>query len=340
MRLEPPGWWYGLLASDRLKAALLEPAGFFYGAAVKARFARTTPYRSALPVICIGNFTVGGAGKTPLALAVAGMLREMGRAPAFLTRGFGGAIAGPHRVDPERDAAADVGDEALLLARAAPTFVARKRPDGARAIEAIGADVIIMDDGFQNPSLAKDLALIAVDARAGLGNGRVFPAGPLRAPLEFQTARASAVVMIGADADRAGSIGSATLPVLAARLEPSGDTAWLGAQPIVAFSGIGRPAKFFETLKQNGAVIAAEQPFPDHHLFTAAEAKALLARAERFGALLVTTEKDWMRIPADDGSLGRLKQTARPLPVVLQFADADEAQLRAQLQALFPKISR
>jgi tetraacyldisaccharide 4'-kinase len=340
MRLEPPGWWYGILASDRLKAALLEPAGFLYGAAVKARFARTTPYRSALPVVCIGNFTVGGAGKTPLALAVAGMLREMGRAPAFLTRGYGGRLTGPHRVDADRDGAGDVGDEALLLARAAPTVVARKRPDGAMAIEAIGADVIIMDDGFQNPSLVKDFALIAVDAQAGLGNRRVFPAGPLRAPLEFQTARASAVVMIGADANHAGSIGSATLPGFAARLEPSGDTAWLRAQPILAFSGIGRPAKFFETLKRNGAVIAGEQPFPDHHVFTAAEAKALLGRAENSGALLVTTEKDWMRIPADEGPLGHLREAARPLPVKLVFSGDGEAQLRARLQALFPKISR
>ncbi|MGF1621191.1 MAG: tetraacyldisaccharide 4'-kinase [Rhodomicrobiaceae bacterium] len=340
MRLEPPGWWYGVLASDRLKAALLEPAGFLYGAAVKARFARTTPYRSALPVICIGNFTVGGAGKTPLALAVAGLLREMGHAPAFLTRGYGGRLAGPHRVDAARDEAADVGDEALLLARAASTVVARRRPDGAKAIEVLGADVVIMDDGFQNPSLAKDFALIAVDARAGLGNGRVFPAGPLRAPLEFQTARASAVVMIGSDTDQAGSIGSATLPVFAARLEPSGDTAWLREQPILAFSGIGRPAKFFETLKQNGATIAGERPFPDHHAFTAAEAEALLGQAGNSGALLVTTEKDWIRIPADGRALGRLKEAARPLPVTLVFSGDGEAQLRAQLQALLPKTSR
>jgi tetraacyldisaccharide 4'-kinase len=136
------------------------------------------------------------------------------------------------------------------------------------------------------------------------------------------------------------SIAATTLPVLAARLEPSGDTAWLRAQPIIAFSGIGRPAKFFETLKENGAVIAAEQPFPDHHTFTAAEAEALLLRAGNSGALLVTTEKDWARIPADEGPLGRLKEAARPLPVTLKFADEDEAQLRAQLQALFPKMSR
>jgi len=340
MRLEPPGWWYGVHASDRLKAALLEPVGLLYGAAVKVLFARTTPYRSALPVICIGNFTVGGAGKTPLALAVAGMLREMEHAPAFLTRGYGGRLTGPHWVDAERDEEGDVGDEALLLSRAAPTVLARKRPDGAKAIEARGADVIIMDDGFQNPSLAKDLALIAVDGRTGLGNGRVFPAGPLRAPLAFQTARASAIVMIGAPGGEAGNIAAGELPVIEASLQACGETGWLTVQPIVAFTGIGRPGKFFETLKENGAKFAAEIPFPDHHGFTRPEAAALLARAENSGALLVTTEKDWMRIPSDNGPLGALKDAARTFPVALRFSGGGKTALAAQLQALFPKTSR
>ena len=340
MRLEPPGWWYGVLASDRLKAALLEPAGFLYGVAVKARFARTKPYRSALPVICIGNFTVGGAGKTPLALAVAGLLKGLGRMPAFLTRGYGGRLTGPHKVEPGRNTASDVGDEALLLARAAPTVLARRRPDGAKAIEALGADVIIMDDGFQNPSLVKDLSLIAVDARTGLGNGRVFPAGPLRAPLAFQTVRASAIVKIGAAANDGASIRHAELPVIEASLEPAGETEWLRQQPVLAFSGIGRPGKFFESLRGAGASIIGERAFPDHHVFTDREADALLRGAGEAGALLVTTEKDWVRIPAQDGPLSRLKQAACAFPVRLQFAADGETQLCALLQTLFPKMSR
>jgi len=339
MRLEPPGWWYGSGAADRFKAALLAPAGLLYGAAVKARFARTAAYRSSLPVICVGNFTVGGAGKTPLALAIARMLATMGRKPAFLTRGYGGRLAGPHVVDGGRDQADDVGDEALLLSRAAPTVLARKRPEGAKTIEALGVDVIIMDDGFQNPSLAKDLAIIVVDDRAGIGNGRVFPAGPLRAPLEFQMERAQAIVRVGSSAgDRPFS--SHGLMTLEARLEPAGETAWLHDAPVVAFSGIGRPAKFFDTLEDCGARLVETRAFPDHHRFSEADAQSLLENATQAGAQLVTTEKDWVRISARSDAFARLRQAARPLPVRLEFHGDGEDQLRRLIQALFAKISR
>jgi tetraacyldisaccharide 4'-kinase len=332
MRLEPPGWWYGTGAADRLKAALLAPAGFLYGVAVKARFARAEPYRSPLPVICIGNFTVGGAGKTPLAIAVARLLEGMGQRPAFLTRGFGGRLTGPHIVDPQRDEAGDVGDEPLLLARAAPTVLARNRPEGARAIEALGATAIVMDDGFQNPSLVKDLALVAVDAGTGIGNGRVFPAGPLRAPLGFQLPRASAIVLIG---DGPAPALPDTVPVLRARLTPQGDDAWLREAPLLAYCGIGRPAKFFATLAERGARLAATQAFPDHHMFTEAEAADLLRRAEAEHAVLATTEKDWLRIPAGSGALGDLKRASKCLPVALDFSDGDEARLKGLLSSTF-----
>jgi tetraacyldisaccharide 4'-kinase len=334
MRLEPPSWWYGTGRADRLKAAALRPAGFLYGMALKARFASTTPYRSSIPVICIGNFTVGGAGKTPLALVVARLAADAGLNPAFLTRGYGGRIAGPHRVDTGRDPASDVGDEALLLARAAPTVVARVRPDGARLIESLGADLLIMDDGFQNPSLEKDLALIAIDAGAGFGNGEVFPAGPLRAPLAFQMPRAGMVVAIG-DGSLPGLNGSR--PIIRARIVAPGDLDWIRAQPVFAFSGIGRPAKLFDTLRTAGARLAGERSFPDHHNFTEPEAEALLAEARRHDALLVTTEKDWVRIPATRGSLGELKAASRPLPVELQFADDGETQLKERLRPFLRK---
>jgi tetraacyldisaccharide 4'-kinase len=269
MRLEPPSWWHGKTPADRLKAALFAPAGFVYGAAAKARFTFAHSYRSRLPVICIGNFTVGGAGKTPLALAVARLLKDVGRTPAFLTRGYGGALAGPHPVDPQRDGPAEVGDEALLLARTAPTVLARARPAGAKAIEALGVDVIIMDDGFQNPSLRKDLALIAVDAGSDFGNGRVFPAGPLRAPLKSQLRRAQAAVLIGEGGSAvARQLGS--LPVIKARLRPAGKIDWLKAELLFAFSGIGRPEKFFATLREHGAQLVESRAFPDHHAFSEA----------------------------------------------------------------------
>jgi tetraacyldisaccharide 4'-kinase len=327
MRLEAPGWWYGRTAGDRAKALLLSPVGAIYGLGVRARFALAKPYRSKLPVICIGNFTVGGAGKTPLALAVSEMLREVGHSPAFLTRGFGGRIAGPHRVDPSRDGFEDVGDEALLLARSAPTIVARNRADGARAIEETGASIIVMDDGFQNPSLVKDLSLIVVDAGSGLGNGLIFPAGPLRASLRFQTERADAVIIVG-EAGPA-NIPELDIPLFRASLEPAGDCEWLRTQPVLAFCGIGRPQKFFDTLNATGAAMVSQTAFPDHHPYTDSDARSLLEQAETLGAQLVTTEKDWVRLK-DAGALGELKASSRSLPVKLSFS-ADEKEKVAEL---------
>ena len=334
MRLEPPGWWYGARARDRLKAALLAPAGALYGLAASARFATARPYRSALPVICIGNFTLGGAGKTPLAIEIARMARDWGCRPAFLTRGYGGRLAGPHRVETGRDTAHATGDEALLLARTAPTFVAHDRRAGARAIEASGADVIIMDDGFQNPSLVKDLCLIAMDAGASAGNGRVFPAGPMRAPLGAQMRRADAIILIGDGDPPAKLVARAearAVPMMRAAVEPAGDVAWLRTAPAVAFCGIGRPAKFFRTLEHLSARLVAALPFPDHHVFTEGDAALLLDTAARAGATLVTTEKDWVRFAAADGPLSELKAKARALPVRLRIADGDQPRLTALL---------
>jgi tetraacyldisaccharide 4'-kinase len=327
MRLEPPRWWYGSRPIDRLTALLLTPASWLYGLAAEARFAFAKSYRSSLPVVCIGNFTVGGAGKTPLAIEVCRILRALGRSPAFLTRGFGGRIEGPHRVDPETDLAGDTGDEALLLARAAPAFVARKRPEGARAIEASGADVIVMDDGFQNPSLAKDLSLIAVDGGAGLGNRAVVPAGPLRAPLAAQLRRADAVIWIGGAPGAIAPRIDASLPLLRAEIAPSGDAEWLRSKRVIAYSGIGRPSKFFATLENLGARVVETRAFPDHHGFTETEARQLLSGASNAKATLVTTEKDWVRIEPSGGVLAELKRASRVVPIKIALGGEDESRL-------------
>ncbi|MBI4723881.1 MAG: tetraacyldisaccharide 4'-kinase, partial [Rhodomicrobium sp.] len=195
MRLEPPSWWYG--GRIPLAAWGLLPISAIYGAIVQRRFRKASPYRSKLPVICVGNFTMGGAGKTPVALKLASLLHDLGRKPGFLTRGYGGRERGPHMVDGARDNAARVGDEPLLLAEAATTVVSRDRPGGARLLETLGPDTIIMDDGFQNPSLKKDFSLIVIDAGSGIGSGRVFPLGPLRAPLAFQAGMADAILLLG-----------------------------------------------------------------------------------------------------------------------------------------------
>ena len=321
MPLETPFWWY------RRKGALawaLAPLGRFYGSRAEARFAGVKPYRSRLPVICIGNFTAGGGGKTPTAIAIASLLKQLGAKPAFLTRGYGGTSKGPVLVAKGRSAT-EVGDEPLLLAEAAPTMVSADRAAGAKAIEATDADVIVMDDGFQNPGLAKDLSLVVVDAGAGVGNGLVMPAGPLRAPLEAQVARADALVVIG-DGGRATPLIDTFMrqskPVLKARIVPRQDRRWLSVLPVIGFAGIARPSKFFETLRANGARLIDERSYRDHYRYSERQARSLLKEAKTYNAMLVTTEKDWVRLPDDDGSdAAELKHRSRPFAIAVEFDD-------------------
>ncbi len=242
-----------------------------------------------------GGLTLGGSGKTPLALALAERL--IARRPHFITRGYGGRSRGPLLVDPTRHTAAEVGDEPLLLACHAPTWVARNRAAGARAAVAAGAGLIILDDGFQNPFLAKDLALLSIDGEGGLGNGHVFPGGPLREPLSFALRRAAAVVRIGDDLVGVERLVRGRRPIIAARLVPAPETASIAGQRVFAFTGIGRPEKFFASLRATGADLVTTRAFPDHHPYTATEAAALLSEAKQAQALPVTTAKDQVRLP-------------------------------------------
>jgi len=338
MRLETPFWWYrrkGALASA------LAPLGRLYGRVAEARFARGEPYRSRLTVICIGNFTAGGGGKTPTAIAVAKLLAELGAKPAFLSRGYGGASKGPVLVKP-RQGADEVGDEALLLAEAAPTMVSADRAAGAHAIEATAASVIVMDDGFQNPSLAKDLSLVVVDADAGIGNGLIMPAGPLRAPLEPQLARADALVVIADGSKAAGLIEAFTSQgktVLKARMVPRQDRRWLSVLPVIGFAGIARPEKFFATLRNNGARLIDTRSYPDHYRYSERQARSLLKEAKDYNAMLVTTEKDFVRLPdEEDGARGELKHRCRPFSIAVEFAD--EAAAKQLLSAAIAKVRR
>jgi tetraacyldisaccharide 4'-kinase len=317
---EPAFWW----RKPGLAAGLLAPLGTLYGTIASARLSRRGA-RAAVPVVCIGNPTIGGAGKTPLALTLAGLLQAAGEAPVLLSRGYGGRLAGPLRVEAARHRAADVGDEPLLLARVAPTVVARDRVAGAQAAVAAGASVIVMDDGFQNPSLQKSFSVLVVDARRGIGNGRVVPAGPLRAPLPMQLARADALVTVGAsDDDGVAAVARGRgLPVFRAGLAPDAAVAVaLAGARVLAFAGIGDPGKFFATLAALDIVVVARVSFPDHHRYTPAQARMLCEQADRESLILVTTEKDLARMQGDPG-LGRLAARARALPVTLTLADAD-----------------
>ena len=344
MRLEPPSWWYG---GDRIPLAAwgLWPVSAAYGGIVERRFRTASPYRSKLPVLCVGNFTMGGAGKTPVALKLASMLREAGHKPGFLTRGYGGSERGPYLIDSATDGADRVGDEPLLLAQAAPTVVSRDRSAGARLLETVGADAIVMDDGFQNPSLEKDFSVAVVDGGAGIGCGHVFPLGPLRARLAFQLGMADAVVILGArdGANLAGLIEqqnqqfrSTPLPVFNARIVPAVADG-LGGRPFLAFCGIGRPDKFFDTLREAGIAVVKSRSFPDHHPYTAADAQSLLADAKALDAGLITTEKDHARLGRADGPLGELYGSAVALPVTVEFSEDGEARLMQFLAALSPR---
>ncbi len=316
---EPAFWWRPGSGS------LLSPLAGIYGAIAALRV-RAPGRGVGIPVICLGNLTVGGAGKTPAALAVAHLLLAARERPFFLSRGYGGQSAGPLRVDPAVHSAVMVGDEPLLLARLAPTIVARDRIKGAEAARRDGATVIVMDDGFQNPALAKDLSILMVDGRRGIGNGRTLPAGPLRAPLETQIARAQAIVFVGqlsgltALEQRARHHGAL---IFHGHLEPDRQIlAAVGGRKVLAFAGIGNPEKFFATLTEAGIEVAARTSFPDHHRYTAHEAQSLLAQADATNLMLLTTEKDLARLSGDP-DLSSLAARASALPVRLIIEEAD-----------------
>jgi tetraacyldisaccharide 4'-kinase len=314
--MREPRFW----REDGALARLLAPVAAVYGAISGARMARPG-VRAPVPVICVGNLTLGGAGKTPTAIAVASVLLSEGARPFFLSRGYGGALAGPVRVTPQHRAA-DVGDEPLLLARVAPTIVGRERVRGAELAVAEGANVIVMDDGFQNPSLIKDCSLVVLDGERGIGNGRVFPAGPLRAPLDVQLGRASALLVVGNPSASANDVIACAqkrgLPVLNGRLVPDPDAiAGLASKKAFAFAGIAHPEKFFVTLAAAGIATPVKRAFADHHPFTDADARDLLEQAKRDDLLLLTTEKDLARMQGD-AACTELAAAAVALPVRLE----------------------
>ncbi len=335
--MRAPFWWYAEAPEGWITRALV-PVGALYGALSARRMQRPPQYRSKLPVICVGNFTAGGTGKTPFVRTVLSELRAAGHVPVVLSRGYGGTRAGPHWVDRARDTAAEVGDEPLLLAAHASVLVSRDRVAGALHIEAgtpgLAATVIVMDDGLQNPALAKDLSFAVVDAIRGVGNGRCMPAGPLRVPLAVQLPFVQAVVL-NAGMDRALAQATArdgiwarqNVPLLTARLRPFGAIEWLKERPVVAYAGIGVPERFFQSLRSAGAILEATVSFPDHHSFSETDAQRLLARVEGGGLHLVTTEKDAARLRGRSGALAKLAQLSRTLPVAFELDDTDRGAL-------------
>lgn len=347
MPLDEPSWWYGGRSNDWRPRAL-QPLSHLYGWASVRRFATAQPFRAGVPVICVGNFTAGGTGKTPMSLLLAELLIELGQTPAFLSRGYSGSMKGPGWVDPSVHDAGHVGDEPLLLAAAAPTMVSRDRVAGVHAIAAREprCSVVVMDDGLQNPALQKDLCLAVVDGVRGLGNGQLIPAGPLRAPLDFQLEMTDAIIVNcppGTNTDEADPGGVLARlrrefpgPVLAATPEPAGDISWLEGTKVIAFAGIANPQRFFRLIESLGGQLVHTLEYRDHHSFTEAEAGDLLQRAASAGAQLVTTEKDLVRLQGmGSGATVRLRRVARALPIRLRFRDNGNTRMMALLAALF-----
>lgn len=314
----PPFWW---IKGD-WRGYGLAPFGWLYGAVAGHRQDHAPRRAVDAPVLCVGNFTVGGAGKTPVAMELARTAQRMGRRPGILSRGYGGNLDRPRLVDADHDLARHVGDEPLLLARVAPVAVTPNRAAGAKMLlEDKGCDLLIMDDGFQSAKIAIDHALLVVDARHGVGNGQIIPAGPLRAPLRTQLRHADSLLVMGegSAADRiVRRAARAARPIYRAAIRPS-QQADLAGLRCLAFAGIGVPEKFFDTIAALGAQIVDRRPFPDHHVYSEDDAADLLADAARQGTDLITTEKDAIRLRGGSGALDALRQAARVLPIEAHF---------------------
>jgi len=322
--MHEPEFWRGHDYTAKLVSAALTPASWAYGATVSFKSKHARPYRSSTKVVCVGNLTVGGAGKTPIAIGIARQLIRRGTKTWGLTRGYGGNVSGPMVVNLESHLASDVGDEALVLAAAMPTIVSSNRAAGAQLAEQKGAQAIVMDDGHQNFSLAKDLSIVVVDAASGFGNNRIVPAGPLRESVKQGLARADAAVIVGADYF---DIPSFERPILRAELTPTHASEFVG-KTFVAFAGIGKPEKFFATLRKLGVNLLDALPFADHHVYSEKELAQLSAQAKAKCAGLITTQKDFVRLPPEH----RAKIAC--LPIEAKFENP--ASIDSLLDTLFP----
>ena len=310
--IREPAFWEG----DGLTARALQPLAGVWTAASRLRRTLTPLWRAPVPVLCVGNVTVGGGGKTPAACALTDRLLSRGWRPHILSRGFGGRHAGPMSVNPAQHTSRDVGDEPLLLVRHAPVWVARNRARAAAAAVDAGADILVMDDGLQNTRLARTLSLIVIDGPRGLGNARVLPAGPLREPMADALARAGTAVIVGDDPhDLTSLLRGEGLCVLHARFK-AGCIPGNGL-PLFAFAGIARPDKFFATLREHGADVVRTRSFGDHHRYDPMVVTTMFEEANALGAQLVTTEKDWVRL--DEAT----RPLAEPVPVRMVFQDED-----------------
>ena len=316
--MRPPAFWFSSPDRPSWQAKLLSPVAGLV-AQKTARRVRQTGYKAQVPVICIGNLNLGGTGKTPTVIALMERLYGLNRHVHVVSRGYGGALTGPVRVNERNHSAQEVGDEPLLIAAFGPTWVAKDRAAGVQAAEAAGAEIILLDDGHQNPSVQKDLSIVVIDAGVGFGNGRVAPAGPLREPVAAGFQRADAAMLIGPTVQQTRCLGiwghAINVPVLRATLDPLRTGMEWGGTRVLAFAGIGRPQKFFATLRGLGAILVKTQALDDHQALTDPLMKRLELEAMALNAQLVTTEKDAVRLPPG------FRQKVITVPVRLNVED-------------------
>ncbi len=319
----PDFWW---TSGSTWQSSLLSPLSALYGYLAGKRFDYEPSYKASKPVICIGNFTAGGTGKTPFALALNALLKDAGHKPGFLLRGYGGTNKGPLLVEQSKYRAEEVGDEALLLAKRGPTVISADRAAGAMLLEQQDITVIIMDDGFQNPRLHKDASIVLLDAKTGIGNGKCIPAGPLRMPFERQLGRASLLMVIGEGEQsfqQQEAARQAGIEQMRAAIRPVSADA-LEGERVLAFAGIGRPEKLFASLREAGADVVKTMSFPDHHYFTKDDARKILQVSEDQDLLPITTTKDYVRLDGrDEQSIARLAHVASVLEVEMKIAEPD-----------------
>ena len=319
--MHTPRFWYDQKLS--VLSLLLTPMSWIYGLTHAILLGSAKPWQSPTPVICVGNLTVGGHGKTPTALSICHILKSYNKSVHFISRGYKGSLNGPTLVDLSSHTAIEVGDEPLLLSKIAPTWVGANREAGIRLAHKMGAEIIIMDDGFQNPSIKKDLSIVVVDGEVGFGNGLLIPAGPLREGITAGLSRANAVVIIGEDRLNLKATLSNILnyssrkpiKIFTAQLEPDANTGSLRNKKLLAFTGIGRPEKFFNTLIKMGCNIIGKRDFADHHQYTKSEISKLLEIAQIENAELITTSKDYVRLTTSQ------QQQIAVLPVTLDWVD-------------------
>ncbi len=333
MPLKTPAFWYRNASRPAsLPEVALTPLSWIYEAGRKFKTAKTIMESVEPPVLCVGNIVTGGSGKTPVVAAIRKLLRSQNLAkdPFILSRGYGGTLPGPLLVDPARQKFTEVGDEPVLLARDGPVIVSRNRLEGARMAERSGADMILMDDGFQNPSLKKDLSLLVIDGPSGLGNEKLLPAGPLRETLREALERTQAIIIIGSDERGVEQKIPPHIPIFSASVKPRQIPDQ--QKKYIAFAGLGRPEKFQKTLEECGLKLVAFHPFPDHHPFSGADIEKLLQEAKNKNAVLITTEKDWIRLPEDG------RNQIQTLPIALEWSDPEA--VTVFLQKTLEKLKR